>query len=107
MQNNSFSPFLMILMVVLVLMSIVAIFYLYITTKGRERLALIEKGMDPNLSRNDFLTQLCVIGGGIGAGLIVGDLFPNGKYGPLVALIFAGAALVIYNRRKARMSRMK
>ena len=30
-------------------MSIVAIFYLFITAKNRERLALIEKGMDPKV----------------------------------------------------------
>lgn len=105
MQNNSFPLLLIILVVVLVLMSIVAIFYLYITAKNRERLALIEKGMDPNLSRSDFWLQVGIIGGGIAAGLMAGDLVP-GKFGPLFAILFAGAGLVIYNvMRKAKMRR--
>lgn len=106
MQNNFLSPLLFILIFVLVLLSIVAIFYLYITAKNRERLALIEKGMDPNLSRSDFWIQVGIIGGGIGAGLIVGDYLPRSTYGPLIAILFAGAGLVIYNiTRKSKMKR--
>lgn len=108
MQNNFLSPVLLVLVVVLVLLSIVTIAYLYITAKNRERLALIEKGMNPNLSRSDFWPQVGIIGGGIGAGLIVGDLMPHSTYGPLLAIIFAGAGLVIYNiTRKSKMSRVK
>ncbi len=106
MQNNFLSPILFVLVIVLVLMSIVAIFYLYITAKNRERLALIEKGMNPNLSRSDFWPQVGIIGGGIGAGLIVGDWMPHSTYGPLLALLFSGAGLVIYNVvRKSKMQR--
>lgn len=106
MQNNFVSPFLFILIIVLVLLSIVAIFYLSITAKSRERLALIEKGMNPNLARSDFWIQAGIIGGGIGAGLIFGDWMPNSTYGPLFAIIFAGGGLVIYNiLYKARMKR--
>ena len=106
MQNNPLSPLLFVLVIVLVLMSIVAIFYLYITAKNRERLALIEKGMNPNLSRSDFWLQVGIIGAGISAGLVVGDLMPRSTYGPLLAILFAGAGLVIYNvLRKSRMRR--
>src|ERR1044071_5932848 len=106
MQNNFLSPLLLVLVIVLILMSIVAIFYLYITAKNRERLALIEKGMNPNLARSDFWPQVGIIGGGIGAGLITGDLLPHSTYGPLLAIIFAGAGLVIYNIiRKSKMQR--
>lgn len=97
MQNNFLSPVLLVLIIVLVLLSIVTIAYLYITAKNRERLALIEKGMNPNLARSDFWPQVGIIGGGIGAGLIVGDLLPHSTYGPLLAIIFAGAGLVVYN----------
>ncbi len=98
MQNNFLSPLLFVLLIVLVLLSIVAIFYLYITAKNRERLALIEKGMDPNLSKSDFWIQIGIIAGGISAGLITGDYLPTKfGYGPLVGLLFAGAGLVIYN----------
>lgn len=98
MQNNFLSPLLFILIFVLILLSIVAIFYLYITAKNRERLALIEKGMDPNLSRGDFWIQVGIIGAGIGAGLIFSEILPaKFGYGPLIAIIFAGAGLVMYN----------
>ena len=96
----------MVLVLVLILLSIVAIFYLYITAKNRERLALIERGLNPNLARSDFWPQVGIIGGGIGAGLIVGDLMPRSTYGPLLAIVFAGAGLVIYNIwRKGKMER--
>jgi hypothetical protein len=106
MQNSFLSPLLFVLVVVLVLLSIVAILYLYITAKNRERLALIEKGMDPNLSRSDFWLQVGIIAGGISTGLIVGDLLPYSTYGPLFAILFAGAGLVVYNvMRKSKMQR--
>jgi hypothetical protein len=106
MQNSFLSPLLFILLIVLVLLSIVAIFYLYITARSRERLALIEKGMNPNLARSDFWPQVGIIGGGSAAGLIVGDLLPHSTYGPLFAIVFAGAGLVVYNViRKSKMRR--
>jgi hypothetical protein len=106
MHSNFLSPLLFVLVVVLILMSIVAIFYLYITARNRERLALIEKGMDPNLSRSDFWPQVGIIGGGIGAGLMVGDIVKGGTYGPLMGILFAGAGLVIYHvMRKSKMRR--
>ncbi|MEO6455984.1 MAG: hypothetical protein ABIN97_18020 [Ginsengibacter sp.] len=98
MQNNFLPPFLFILIIILILLSIVTIFYLYITAKSRERLALIEKGMDPNLSRSDFWIQVGIIAGGIGTGLIAGDYLPTKfGYGPLIGIIFAAAGLVVYN----------
>ena len=104
MQNNFISPLLLILVIVLVLMSIVAIYYIYITAKNRERMALIEQGMNPNLSRSDFWLQVGIIGGGVAAGLMVGDIIPHSTYGPLFAILFAGVGLVIYNVwRKAKM----
>jgi hypothetical protein len=106
MENNFFSSLLLVLVVVLVLLSIVAIFYLYITARNRERLALIAKGMDPNLSRSDFWPQVGIIGAGIGSGLMVGDLWKGGAYGPLIGILFAGAGLVIFNiLRKSKMRR--
>src|SRR5438270_288665 len=106
MQNNFLSPLLLVLIIVLVLLSVVAIFYLYITAKNRERMALIEKGMNPNLSRSDFWPQVGIIGGGISAGFIVGDLLPHSTYGPLLAIMFAGAGLVIYNvARRSKFQR--
>ncbi len=104
MNTNSVSSVFFVLLVVLVLLTIFGIAYLYITSKSKERIALIERGMDPNLANSDFLVRVAIIAGGAALGLIAGDLMP-GKYGPLVAILFAGIALVIYNilmKNKAR-----
>ena len=96
MQRNFFSPVLLVLILALILVSIVAIFYLYITAKNRERLALIEKGMNPNLASSDFWPQVGIMVGGFFGGLMISDLL-NSKFGPLMGLLFAGAGLVIYH----------
>ena len=106
MNNLSSISFFFILLIILALLTVFGIAYLYITSKTKERLALIEKGMDPNLARSDFWLQVGIIAGGAAFGLIAGDLIP-GKYGPLVAIFFAGAGLVLYNIIKKNKSRRK
>ena len=104
---NAVSSVIILALVVLVLLTIFGILYLYITAKSKERLALIEKGMDPNLANSDFWVQVGIIGGGAALGLIAGDKIPGG-YGPLMALIFAGGGLIVYNvvaKSKARRSK--
>lgn len=98
---NVLSSFFMVLLFILVLLTIAAIFYFYIASKTKERLALIEKGMDPNLARGDFLTQVAIIGGGFAFGVIAGDKIPGG-YGPLIGIILAAVAVVTYNIIKRR-----
>ena len=96
----------MVLLFILVLLTIAGIFYLYINAKLKERLALIEKGMDPNLARSDFLTQVAIIGGGFAAGLMVADKIDS-SFGPLVGILLAAVALVtytLYKRNKAQRS---
>ena len=104
-MNNSFAgSFVLVLMIILILLTIFGIFYLYITSKNKERLALIEKGMDPNLAKSDFWIQVGIIGGGAALGLIVAGIISS-TYGPLIAIFFAGIGLVIYNifrKNKAR-----
>jgi hypothetical protein len=105
MNNQIISPTFFVMLIALVLLTIFGIVYLYITSRTKERLALIEKGMDPNLAKSDFWVQVGIITGGAALGLIVGDIIP-GKYGPLVAILFAGAGLVVYNIiRKSRARR--
>jgi len=107
-QNGNPAFFAMVLLlIVLVLITIFGILYLYITSKTKERLALIERGMDPNLAKSDFWVQIGIIGGGAALGLILGDKIPGG-YGPLVAIILAGGGSVAYNiiaKNKARRNR--
>lgn len=91
------------LVIVLALLTIAGISYLYITAKNKERMALIEKGMNPNLARGDFWIQVGIMVGGIAAGLMFGDIV-HSNFGPLFALLFAGAGLVVYNIiRKPKM----
>jgi len=96
-MNNSFmGSFVFFLLIILILLTIFGIFYLYISSKNKERLALIEKGMDPNLARSDFWIQVGIIAGGSALGLIFSGIIGS-TYGPLIAILFAGAGLVIYN----------
>jgi hypothetical protein len=104
MNNQFLSSFFLVMLIVLILLTIFGIVYIYVTSKTKERMALIEKGMDPNLAKSDFWIQVGIIAAGSALGLIVSDLIP-GKYGPLVAILFAGTGLVIYNifrKRKAK-----
>ncbi len=107
MNAQSVGSVFLLLLIVLVLLTIFGIMYLYITSKSKERLALIERGMDPNLAKSDFWVQIGIIGGGAALGLMVGDKIPGG-YGPLVAIFFAGGGLIVYNivmKNKARRNR--
>jgi hypothetical protein len=96
--------FVFFLLIILILLTIFAIFYLYISSKNKERLALIEKGMDPNLANSDFWLQVGIIAGGSALGLIFSGIIDS-TYGPLIAILFAGTGLVIYNifrKKKAK-----
>ncbi|RNI33436.1 hypothetical protein EFY79_19110 [Hanamia caeni] len=106
MNNSSLSSFFFILLIILVLLTVFGVAYLYITSKSKERLALIEKGMDPNLAKSDFWLQIGIIAGGSAFGLIAGDLIP-GKFGPLVAIFFAGTGLVLYNIIRKNVAKRK
>ncbi len=98
---NEMASLLIVPLFILVLLTIAAIFYFYISSKTKERLALIEKGMDPNLAQSDFLTQVAIIIGGFAFGLIVGDKIPGG-YGPLIGILVAAVGVVVYNIAKRR-----
>ena len=105
MQNNFLSPLLFVLVLALALLSVVAIFYLYITAKNRERLALIAKGMNPNLANSSFWPQVGIIVAGIGAGLNVGDLLNTGANAPLMAIFGAAVGLVIFHALRKLIKR--
>ena len=104
-MNSTFpTAFLFILLALLILLTVFGIFYLYISSKNKERLALIEKGMDPNLANSDFWLQVGIIGGGAALGLITAGLLSS-TYGPLIAIFFAGAGLVMHRSRDAELER--
>ena len=96
-MNNSFvGSLVFILLIVLALITVFGIVYIYVSAKNKERLALIEKGMDPNLASSDFWLQVGIIAGGSAFDLILDGILSTG-YGPLMAIFVAGAGLVIYN----------
>jgi uncharacterized RDD family membrane protein YckC len=97
MKTDFLSPLLFVLLIVLVLLTVFGIFYLYVTSKSKERMALIEKGMNPNLAKSDFWIQIGIIATGAPLGLILGN-----SYGPLVGFMLAGIGLVVYNIYRKR-----
>ena len=110
-MNNEFlglysGSFQFVLLIILVLLTIFGIVYIYITAKNKERLALIEKGMDPNLASSDFWLQIGIIAGGAAFGLIIDGIL-NAGYGPLMAIFVAGAGLIVYNILKKSKARKK
>ena len=108
-NTGNINVFFIVFLFILVLLTIIGIVYIYINSKTKERLALIEKGMDPNLARSDFLSQVGVIGAGLAIGLILGDYLPTKfGYGPLVGIIVAGISVTAYNiykRNKAEKNK--
>ena len=60
-KNSFFGSLFFILLIVLVLLTVFGIVYIYVTSKNKERLALIEKGMDPNLANSDFFVLISVM----------------------------------------------
>jgi hypothetical protein len=107
MKTDSLGSVFLVLLIVLVLLTVFGIFYLYITAKSKERMALIERGMNPNLARSDFWIQIGIIGAGASLGLIAGDYLPTKfGYGPLIAIMLGGLGLVLYNILSKRKSKV-
>ena len=102
MKGEFLGSLLFVLLIVLVLLTIFGIFYLYVTSKSKERMALIEKGMNPNLARSDFWIQIGIIAAGAPLGLILGN-----SYGPLLGFMFAGIGLVVYNIYRKRSGKIE
>lgn len=103
-----------ILIVGIIFGSIFGVFYLYFTTRNKERLALIEKGADASMFKigrepvkkesfgsifNVLKIGLFLIGAGLGVavGFFMGTLgMAEGAAYPSMILMFAGLGLVIY-----------
>jgi hypothetical protein len=73
--------------------------YYYFTTRHKERMELIEKGLAPDYFKNqsNFLPLLLVlglssigIGLGLAGGLVLGDFYPTQKFLVIGLCIFTG-----------------
>ena len=95
--------------IILFFASLFGISYMFFTTRHRERMAMIDKGLDHRQHRpvQDQLRVLKngLLAIGVGVGAIVGFLFqeaiaPDGMYGPLPyavgVCLGGGAALVLF-----------
>lgn len=94
-----------ILVPLIIFASIFGISYVFLTTRNKERLALIEKGADAKLfnsgkkfSFGEFVLNLALLAIGIGTGVLVGALFEQGGMEEGVAytssiFIFGGIGL--------------
>ncbi len=91
--------------------------YIYYTTRHRERMSMIERGMDPDstkpASEPNKILRNGLLWTGIGVGLLAGWMFKHYLMGPVEeehsalplligAAIFGGLSQVIYYLRFAR-----
>jgi len=96
-----------ILVVLIIFSSIFGIIFTFLTTRNRERLALIENGADAKLfnsgkkySFGQFILSISLLSIGVGLGILVGELL--GKSGlnqdvsfPASIFIFGGIGLMV------------
>jgi len=98
-----------ILVPLIVFATIFGIVYVFLTTRNKERLSLIEKGVDAslfNLNRNftwkNFTLSSGILLVGIGIGIMFGALISRsiplekGVAYPMSIFTFAGLSLIIY-----------
>ncbi len=95
-----------ILIPLIIFSCLFGIVYVYLTTRNKERLALIEKGADAKLfnsgkkySLGQFVLNIALLGVGIGIGVLIGALFNQGGMDEGVAFtssifIFGGLGLL-------------
>lgn len=95
-----------ILIPLIVFSTIFGVFYVFLTTRNKERLALIEKGADASLFNTGkrggwglIVLNLALLAIGIGAGILIGaGLESSGLDGdvsfPACIFIFGGVGLV-------------
>ncbi|SFT66331.1 hypothetical protein SAMN04489724_1476 [Algoriphagus locisalis] len=95
-----------ILVTLIIFSSIFGVIYIFLTTRNKERLALIENGADAKLfnsgkkySFGQFILNIALLAIGIGVGVLVGTMFYSGGMEESVAytsciFIFGGIGLM-------------
>jgi hypothetical protein len=122
-KTNCMEPFLVGILVPLGAFAMIfGIFYIVITSRNRERMALIERGADPTLFEARKKASTCgsmKIGlflFGIGLGIVVAYLFSSGggmeegaAY-PAMIFVFGGLALIVshlWQRKQEKEDELK
>lgn len=89
------------------LLAIFGIFYYYITTRSKERMAIIEKGLPPNYFKDaanflPFILMLGIVSIGISLGIALGGILWSLEIEaiksfifPFVIFLFLGISLII------------
>lgn len=96
-----------ILITLIIFSSIFGIIFTFLSTRNKERLALIENGADAKLfnsgkkySFGQFILNIALLAIGVGTGVLVGAMFINGGLDKGVAFsscffIFGGLGLMV------------
>jgi hypothetical protein len=110
-MENTFGMFIGLVAVILALgggpATILLIYYFSRKSKNKERLAMIEKGVDPALymKESPITNKVLLFGmllGGVGIGLLIGYLISIGMriemapIMPILAILFGGIGLIVY-----------
>lgn len=104
------STFVILVLAVLFFGTIFGIFYLYFTSRTRERLAIIQSGLDPNMfkpRRNNLKYGMVIFS--VVFGMVVGDLIPF-RYAigvPLGVMLGALSLIVYYFIIEKRLNKNK
>jgi hypothetical protein len=92
------STFVILVLAVLFFGTIFGIFYLYFTSRTRERLALIQSGMDPNTfkpRRNNLKYGMVIFS--VAFGMVLGDLIPfRYAIGVPLGIMLGALSLIVY-----------
>ena len=101
MQNsmqNVFGPVLIVIVAILFFGTIFGICYLYFTSRTRERLALIERGLDPGFFRpRRTLLKYGLVIFSVMFGITIGDLIPfRYPIGVPLGVMLGGLSLIVY-----------
>ncbi|QMU31171.1 DUF6249 domain-containing protein [Adhaeribacter radiodurans] len=97
-MQNMFGPVLIVIVAILFFSTIFGICYLYFTSRTRERLALVERGLDPNFfrPRRTALKYGMVIFSVL-LGMTIGDFIPwRYAIGVPLGVMFGGLSLIAY-----------
>ncbi|PSR55615.1 hypothetical protein AHMF7605_19940 [Adhaeribacter arboris] len=97
-MQNFFGPVLIVIVAILFFGTIFGICYLYFTSRTRERLALVERGLDPNFfrPRRTALKYGMVIFSVV-LGMTLGDLIPfRYPVGVPLGVMLGGLSLIVY-----------
>ncbi|QNF32906.1 hypothetical protein HUW51_09235 [Adhaeribacter swui] len=97
-MQNLFGPVLIVIVAILFFGTIFGICYLYFTSRTRERLALVERGLDPNFFRpRRTALKYGMLIFSVVLGMTIGDMIPfRYAIGVPLGVMLGGLSLILY-----------